>query len=324
MKHLQDILTESLLDIDNDAGLDDRMVVSQFFVNVESQQKVVDHIQGLIEASGEPSITFTAVKNDLWSDNMYVVFPKKQTPNGYRIIIIKRGKHGFRMWSAYADTILDQTLVSAGEAKYICGAKSNIIYKVPSSMYKLFDTIVHKKINDKLGIKESLLDDEDVIAKGVERKYSVPNLIKNLGNIRDPEKYKSVGDMIINILNPYLVKKNMRRDLETGKVYFIRAKRFNWDDGLGGRVGITGTKPYNTAILIVGESEAKLRVSRCRDMFPFANGFIFDINVGNEYKNFKESLQTTKDIDVYEIPQEYRDEIVRIVTFHEWKKYDSI
>ena len=47
-------------------------------------------------------------------------------------------------------------------------------------------------------------------------------------------------------------------------------------------------------------------------------------NVGNEYENFKESLQTTKDLDVYEIPQEYRDEIVRIVTFHEWKKYERI
>ena len=163
MKHLKDIVNESLLDIENDAELDDRVVVSQFFANVESQQKVVDYIQGLIEASGEPSITFTAVKNDLWSDNMYVVFPKKQTPNGYRIIIIKRGKRGFQMWSAYADAILDQTLVSAGEAKYICGAKSNLIYKVPSSMYKLFDTIVHKKVNDKLGIKESLLDDEDEI-----------------------------------------------------------------------------------------------------------------------------------------------------------------
>ena len=322
MKHLQDILTESLLDIDDDTGRDDRIAVSQFFTNVESQQKVVDYIQGLIEASGEPNITFTVVKNDLWSNNMYVVFPKKQTPKGYRIIIIKRGKHGFQMWSAYADTILDQTMVSAGEAKYICG--SNLIYKVPSSMYKLFDTIVHKKVNDKLGIKESLLDDEDEIVKSVEAKYSIPNLIKNLGNIRDAEKYKNVGDMIVDILNPYFIKKSMRTHLETGKTYFIKAKRFNWDDGLGGREGITGTRPYNTAILIVGETEAKLRVSRCKDMFPFANGFIFDINVGKEYENFKESLQTTKDIDVYEIPQEYRDEIVRIVTFHEWKKYERI
>lgn len=173
-------------------------------------------------------------------------------------------------------------------------------------------------------LTESLLDDEDAIANGVEAKYSVPNLIKNLGNTRDPEKYQSIGDMIINILNPHIVKKNMRSHLETGKAYFIKAKRFNWDDGLGGRVGITGTKPYNTAILIVGGSEAKLRVSRYKDMFPFANGFIFDINDGKEYENFKESLQTTKDLDVYEIPQEYRDEIVRIVTFHEWKKYERI
>lgn len=322
MKHLQDILTESLLDIDDDTGRDDRIAVSQFFSSVESQQKVVDYIRRSIEASGEPNITFTVVKNDLWSDNMYVAFPKKQTPKGYRIIIIKRGKHGFQMWSAYADTILDQTMVSAGEAKYICG--SNLIYKVPSSMYKLFDTIVHKKVNDKLGIKESLLDDEDEIVKSVEAKYSIPNLIKNLGNIRDSEKYKNVGDMIVDILNPHFIKKSMRTHLETGKAYFIKAKRFNWDDGLGGREGITGTRPYNTAILIVGETEAKLRVSRCKDMFPFANGFIFDINVGKEYKNFKESLQTTKDIDVYEIPQEYRDEIVRIVTFHEWKKYERI
>ena len=45
-------------------------------------------------------------------------------------------------------------------------------------------------------LTESLLDDEDEIAKGVEAKYSVPNLIKNLGNTRDPEKYQSVGDII--------------------------------------------------------------------------------------------------------------------------------
>ena len=70
--------------------------------------------------------------------------------------------------------------------------------------------------------------------------------------------------------------------------------------------------------------KSSVNESRCKDMFPFANGFIFDINVGKEYENFKESLQTTKDIDVYEIPQEYRDEIVRIVTFHEWKKYERI
>ena len=203
MKSLQDILTESLLDIDNDTGLDDRMVVSQFFASVESQQSVVDHIQRLIEASGEPSISFTSVKNDLWSNNMYVVFPKKQTPNGYRIIIIKRGKHGFQMWSAYADTILDQTMVSAGEAKYICGAKSNLIYKVPSSMYKLFDTIVHKKINDKLGIKESLLDDEDDI---VNQAFFV-----DLKGIFDsPEQFNDKIYVLKNLLGRKLPKSRQR------------------------------------------------------------------------------------------------------------------
>jgi hypothetical protein len=145
MKHLKDILSESLLDVNNDTDLDEKVIVSQFYDSIESQQYVIEYLHELIKKHSKLETTFTSIKNARWTDSIYVIFPKKQTPKGDHITFLKHDKlYGIRLWRAYGDTILDKVLVSIGEASYIFGPKSNYIYKVPEFMIDLVNSIINK------------------------------------------------------------------------------------------------------------------------------------------------------------------------------------
>jgi hypothetical protein len=170
-------------------------------------------------------------------------------------------------------------------------------------------------------VLESLLDDEDEIGKGVEEKYSIPNLIKNLGNTNDPAKFKEIAGMISDILADHNTKGDVKDKLNN--MYFIKAKRLFWSDDIGGRIGLTGARPYQAAILHIKSSESSLRVTRPREMFPFSNGFLFDYE-SEEYRSFKEALRNTPDVEVYEIPDEYKMELWKIFTYNSWKKFEKI
>ena len=179
-------LKELLLDVDGDTNFDEKMIITQFFNSIESQQHIIKYLQGLIEKSSEPIASFNVVKNDRFSDSMYVVFPKKQTANGYHMVFIKQAHRGIRLWRAYGDTILDQILVSASEAGYGLGPRSNYIYKVPESMRDLFEKIINKSV------RESILDDDEIMSK-----YEELGNMKNLSEylIESTYKFKKVEDV---------------------------------------------------------------------------------------------------------------------------------
>ena len=144
MKHLKDILSESLLDVNNDTDLDNNVIVSQFYDSIESQQYVIKYLHELVEKHSKLETTFTPIKNDK-GDSIYVIFPKKQTPKGDHIAFLIHDKlYGIRVWRAYGDTILDKVLVSIGEASYGLGPRNHYIYKVPEFMIELVNSIIDK------------------------------------------------------------------------------------------------------------------------------------------------------------------------------------